>query len=994
LLTRSPSALSVSFAMPALVIFRKFTSRPLAGDDMHIACLILGLYRAVQLICLLPLWVGYYFQRVKRGNILVDGVPPWCDNFESPATFGEDGQPPRFKEEIGNVDYDSNSAEAIFLGNSVAYFLYDVTWMIMVWNSASVGTPTEPMRRDVYIRNLIKFKMFVNNIYPLVLLGVGVLYVYEIRKNNYGCGADGEPLTKPDGGVWYGFFCGVLFTYAIELLTWPAIVMNSFIRMLKIKMFRGRSRVEGRGGKAERFERNLGLLLKFVSCITRGKAGGKDLKNKGELKDFASHLMCLLNNQTKMDLVLTDIYLGIRMLSNVQSGKKVDAIKKMAKRSKFLSRQVERDENQHELTRRQSTQHTPSDSENSGPRAKRRSSIPVVEMQCNASYEVCEREILEGSNPVDQTVITDAAHFVKYASCIYFELPSYVIDEFMEGEKDHSDFKRDLDSLYSRDAFRLTGIGLEHAILCCANFVNGIVATPYAIMIDEEAEKIVIVVRGTRSLEDLVVDVQFIPQSLENVGIVCGFQGEGCYSHKGFLARSKWMYNDIKKSKILKSLYSEQSPFKDYGLILCGHSLGAGCASILSLMLRPSFPSVRCFAYEPPGCIFDDKLSEQCEAFVTSFVRHDDLVPRLSYHNFETLRDEFFNVFARIKVPKIERYFHLKAPYSNRYVASRNAKVLRPQEDPPRDTKFNEQLELFRSERAAKNNKGVNRVQLFIPGKIVHLVDTSGNGNYVSRWATINEFNQLELSKRMYTDHDIHSLVEILRDIRPGAENIETLEAHDAPLSVDNGEEDSENDVRLFACCLNPYGKSPIILWLLGSLASGLSASGGVDCDFFRVSFGASNATLTMTYGIYSLELLECDSSTGSCENVEEFIGDTQCVPYPPKWEPGRYLQASRVFYALAGLFGGLSIFMLLISMCFIFRQRTWWIVTVLLLGATMFQGLVLLIKREFSVWCSDPHVACSIGADTTKVILACCVWFSMAIGSGYLAKVGKIRQK
>mmetsp|Transcript_14911 Transcript_14911/g.32516 ORF Transcript_14911/g.32516 Transcript_14911/m.32516 type:complete len:100 (+) Transcript_14911:202-501(+) len=42
-------------------------------------------------------------------------------------------------------------------------------------------------------------------------------------------------------------------------------------------------------------------------------------------------------------------------------------------------------------------------------------------------------------------------------------------------------------------------------------------------------------------------------------------------------------------------------------------------------MLRPSFPSVRCFAYEPPGCIFDDKLSEQCEAFVTSFVRHDDL---------------------------------------------------------------------------------------------------------------------------------------------------------------------------------------------------------------------------------------------------------------------------------------------------------------------------------------------------------------------------------
>ena len=66
-------------------------------------------------------------------------------------------------------------------------------------------------------------------------------------------------------------------------------------------------------------------------------------------------------------------------------------------------------------------------------------------------------------------------------------------------------------------------------------------------MIDEEMKKIVIAVRGTLSLEDLVVDVQFVPESLEKVGRVCGFQGKECYSHKGFLARSKWMYNDIKK---------------------------------------------------------------------------------------------------------------------------------------------------------------------------------------------------------------------------------------------------------------------------------------------------------------------------------------------------------------------------------------------------------------------------------------------------------------
>jgi len=676
---------------------------------MHIVCIILGLYRAVQFVCLCPLWFHFYLVKARGEDLLVNGVPRWCSQYyESSSSSAEGGELPTFKKDIDYAENEVFSIMSEFLWSSAVYFFLDVAWMIMVWNSASVGTPTEPMKRDVYIRNLIKFKMLAIILFPLVLLSLGVFYVYRLRDENYGCGANGEPVANPDEGVWYGLLCALLFTYALEVIMLPVCIVNKLVDVLRIIKFWDRRRVDGKGGKGERFEKRLGLLLKFLSCITRGKAGGKDLKNKGELSEFASHLMGLLNNQTKMDLVLTDIYLGTRMLSNVQSEKKVDAIKKMSKKDKFLPRQLKRggrDESAGSQFTDDKLSERPQIEIEPGRTARRRSTMLVLEKKSNESYEVCERNILQESNPVDQDVISDGAHFVKYASNIYVELPNYVIDEFVEGENECHDFKRDLDTLFSRDDFRLTGIGLEHAILCHANFVNGIVATPYAIMIDEEMKKIVIVVRGTRSLEDLVVDLQFVPESLEKVGMVCGFQGENSYSHKGFLARSKWMYNDIKKSRVLKTLYSEQSPFKDYDLILCGHSLGAGCASILSLILRPSFPSVRCFAYEPPGCIFDDELSEECAGFITSFVRHDDLVPRLSYHNFETLRDEFFNAFARIKVPKIKLYFHLKVPYSERYVAVRNAKVLRPQEDIPRDTKFNEQLEMFRAERAKKKRE-------------------------------------------------------------------------------------------------------------------------------------------------------------------------------------------------------------------------------------------------------------------------------------------------
>jgi len=960
---------------------------------MHIACIILSFYRAIQLICLLPLWIEYYIRRVRGKDIWVNGLPPWCSQYPT-YDFVDMKDAPEYLDEIKNIELEPSSFLDEFLANSMMYFIYDVAWVIMAWNSASIGTPTEPMRRDVYLRNLIKFKMFVSNIYPFVLVALGVYYIYDMRKDNYGCGTAGEPLPPPDETPYYGLFCCLIVTYAVEVLFWPAVLANKIIKLLRMNRFFDRRRVEGRGGKAERFERKFGLILKMLSCITRGKAGGQDLKNKGELKEFASHVMCLLNNETKLDLVLSDIYCGMRMLSNVQAERKVEAIKKMARTNKALRKQARTNGNEHESW----PPNNPSKNEQADTAAapvRRRASMFVLQMQDKSTYDVCERDVLQESIDIDQTAISDGAHFVKYASYIYVALPTCVIDNFMDGEV-CSSFKRGIDTLFSLDEFRLSNIGLEHAVLCYANFENGIVATPYSIIVDDEMEVIVIVVRGTRSLEDLVVDLQFVPESLEKVGRVCGFQGEGHYCHKGFLARCKWMYNDIKKSKVLKTLYSEQSPFKDYPLVLCGHSLGAGCASILALMLRASFPSLRCFAYEPPGCIFDDDLSEYCAEFITSFVRHDDLVPRLSYHNFETLRDEFLNVLARIKVPKIQLFWHLReTPYSERFVSVNNAKVLRPLENIPSNTSFSEQVERLRAERAKKNMSGINRVQLFIPGKIVHLVDTSGNGNYIPYWAPKEEFNQLEISKRMYADHDIHSLVDIIRNTQLGGANTVSLAFNDAPQidSVDDGEPVA--DIRLFtSCCSNPYGKLPMLLWFLGLVATSISTEAATGCDFALATYSDSNATIIAGLGISTYHIRNCTTQAGQCDGLMHYLNkNDECRPYLPKQEEkghGARASVGTIFLAISVGLGWLSVFMLMLSMCYIYRQRTWWILTVLLLATCLCHGLSLLVMGEITTFCAEPNMHCSMGSSGIKLITANCIWFIMAIGSGYLAKVGK----
>ena len=110
--------------------------------------------------------------------------------------------------------------------------------------------------------------------------------MHDLRLDNYGCGDVGEPVKKPDEGVWYGFFCALLVTYALELLFIPAIATNNIIRALKTKGF-ARRRLER---MAERIEHYVGMALKLLQCAQCIRA---DFRNMGELEDFALHFVSL-----------------------------------------------------------------------------------------------------------------------------------------------------------------------------------------------------------------------------------------------------------------------------------------------------------------------------------------------------------------------------------------------------------------------------------------------------------------------------------------------------------------------------------------------------------------------------------------------------------------------------------------------------------------------------------------------------------------------------
>ena len=58
----------------------------------------------------------------------------------------------------------------------------------------------------------------------------------------------------------------------------------------------------------------------------------------------------------------------------------------------------------------------------------------------------------------------------------------------------------------------------------------------------------------------------------------------------------------LEETKMLDGLIDENP---DYQLVITGHSLGAGVASVLAVLLKPrsKYRNLVCYAFSPPGCV-------------------------------------------------------------------------------------------------------------------------------------------------------------------------------------------------------------------------------------------------------------------------------------------------------------------------------------------------------------------------------------------------------
>jgi len=95
-----------------------------------------------------------------------------------------------------------------------------------------------------------------------------------------------------------------------------------------------------------------------------------------------------------------------------------------------------------------------------------------------------------------------------------------------------------------------------------------------------------------------------------------------------------------------------------FGLTLVGHSLGAGTAAILAILLKQDYPDLMCFSFGPPGGLLSMPAQQYTQEFITSVVVGKDVVPRIGLRQMESLRADLINAIKRSVDPKVTKEKH------------------------------------------------------------------------------------------------------------------------------------------------------------------------------------------------------------------------------------------------------------------------------------------------------------------------------------------------
>ncbi|XP_061912291.1 diacylglycerol lipase-beta-like [Entelurus aequoreus] len=306
----------------------------------------------------------------------------------------------------------------------------------------------------------------------------------------------------------------------------------------------------------------------------------------------------------------------------------------------------------------------------------------------------------------------------------------------------------------------LQSTGLQYRDFIYVSFHNQIYEIPFFVALDHKREAILVAVRGTLSLKDVLTDLSAECENLPIDGVT-----GACYAHKGISQAASYIYKKLVNDGILNQAFTIAP---EYRLVITGHSLGAGAAAVLAIQLRNSFPTLKCYAFSPPGGLLSKALTDYSKDFVVSVVLGKDLVPRLSLPNMEDLKRKILRIVSNCNKPKYR--ILLKGCWYEVFGGDPDdfpSEMENRREQELSQPLLGEESLLIRHSSSyhslASDDSPVHTVThlpLFLPGRVLHILEDGptrrsciSQVRYRAEWSNEMAFRSILISPRMLADH-------------------------------------------------------------------------------------------------------------------------------------------------------------------------------------------------------------------------------------------------
>ncbi|XP_030232284.1 sn1-specific diacylglycerol lipase alpha isoform X1 [Gadus morhua] len=336
---------------------------------------------------------------------------------------------------------------------------------------------------------------------------------------------------------------------------------------------------------------------------------------------------------------------------------------------------------------------------------------------------------------------------------------------------------------------------------------DAVYETPFFVAVDHGTKKVVISIRGTLTPKDALTDLTGDSERLpveEQQGNWLG--------HKGMVYSAEYIKKKLEQEMILSQAFGRDlgKGTMHYGLVIVGHSLGAGTAAILSFLLRPQYPTLQCYSYSPPGGLLSEDAMEYSKDFVTSVVLGKDLVPRIGLSQLEGFRRHLLEVLQKSNKPKWRIIAGgTKCIPKSELPVEEDVVQVQPAAPP------NSRLWLHPSDLSIALSAST---PLYPPGRIIHVVHNhppetcfgQEEPTYSALWGNNKAFDEVIISPAMLNEHMPHMVMEGLNKVLENYNKGKTALLSAAKIMVSPTEVDLNAETIFMGASTTSHQPTPI----------------------------------------------------------------------------------------------------------------------------------------------------------------------------------------